>query len=294
MASFSVHYGKVFEEADADEMINTYDSFLVLMSPDEEQQLPPEFLTCCEGSQKVIENIPFVTGEVADQDVSNMMTTLDSFTSENCLVICKTACRASCVKAIHEGLSKGWSAEETLKWAEENELPFVNFPTLRNIVFSQIKRRELQGSNLIFRQLFECTSCTYSYILACPETREGVIIDPVVDTYERDAQTIREMGITLKYGINTHCHADHVTGTAQLKGEFPDMQSVIADEAGAKADWLVNEGDLIHFGNRSLSCKSTPGHTSGCMTFVLDDQSMCFTGDTLLIRGCGRIYVALS
>jgi sulfur dioxygenase len=65
---------------------------------------------------------------------------------------------------------------------------------------------------IFFRQLFEKTSCTYTYLLACPVTKIAILIDPVLETAERDAQIITELGLELKYALNTHCHADHVTG----------------------------------------------------------------------------------
>lgn len=143
-------------------------------------------------------------------------------------------------------------------------------------------------SNLFFRQFFEDVSSTYTYLLACPDTKEAILIDPVLETAERDAGYIKEMGLDLKYTINTHCHADHVTGTAALKGHFPAMQTAISRASGARAEVLFEDGDKLVFGSRHVSCIATPGHTDGCFCFVLDDSSMVFTGDTLLIRGCGR------
>ncbi|XP_043540829.1 persulfide dioxygenase ETHE1, mitochondrial-like, partial [Chiloscyllium plagiosum] len=87
---------------------------------------------------------------------------------------------------------------------------------------------------------------------------------------------------------NTHCHADHVTGTGLLKKMLVGCQSVIAQDSGAQADVHIKEGDTINFGKFFLETLSTPGHTDGCLTFVLNDKSMAFTGDALLIRGCGR------
>ncbi|XP_072409687.1 persulfide dioxygenase ETHE1, mitochondrial isoform X1 [Chiloscyllium punctatum] len=87
---------------------------------------------------------------------------------------------------------------------------------------------------------------------------------------------------------NTHCHADHVTGTGFLKKMLIGCQSVIAKDSGAQADVHIKEGDTINFGKFFLETLSTPGHTDGCLTFVLNDKSMAFTGDALLIRGCGR------
>mmetsp|Transcript_23588 Transcript_23588/g.74071 ORF Transcript_23588/g.74071 Transcript_23588/m.74071 type:complete len:262 (-) Transcript_23588:1489-2274(-) len=141
---------------------------------------------------------------------------------------------------------------------------------------------------LVFRQLFEKESSTYTYLLGCPETSEAVLIDPVLETVERDLGIVEELGLRLVCAVNTHAHADHVTGTAAIKDALPDCKSAIGAPSGARADVKFEHGESIAFGSRALTARSTPGHTAGCMSLVLDDESMVFTGDTLLIRGCGR------
>jgi sulfur dioxygenase len=147
------------------------------------------------------------------------------------------------------------------------------------------------ASKFIFRQLFESVSCTYTYILGCASTGQALIIDPVLETTNRDLKLVFELGLNLVYGLNTHLHADHVTGTGQLKKtDFPLMKSVLSVKAGAKAvDVLVKQGDIIRWGkDGELEVRETPGHTNGCLTYVYHKQRMAFTGDALLIRGCGR------
>jgi glyoxylase-like metal-dependent hydrolase (beta-lactamase superfamily II) len=122
------------------------------------------------------------------------------------------------------------------------------------------------------RRMFEGR---YTYLLADPATKETVLIDPVVETAERDVKLLQEMGLKLTYAINTHCHADHVTGTGKLKELIPGCKSGIAKAAGAKADLHYNHGDTIAFGSHSLEVRSTPGHTDGCVTYVLDGGKMC-------------------
>ncbi|XP_075696483.1 persulfide dioxygenase ETHE1, mitochondrial [Rhinoderma darwinii] len=141
---------------------------------------------------------------------------------------------------------------------------------------------------LIFRQLFEPVSCTYTYLLADAESKEAVLIDPVLETANRDAKLVKDLGLNMVYAANTHCHADHITGTGVLKKLLPGCKSVISKDSGALADVHIQEGDHINFGKYSLEARSTPGHTDGCLTYVLNDKSMAFTGDALLIRGCGR------
>uniref|UniRef100_A0A6T8PRG9 persulfide dioxygenase n=2 Tax=Hemiselmis andersenii TaxID=464988 RepID=A0A6T8PRG9_HEMAN len=141
---------------------------------------------------------------------------------------------------------------------------------------------------LIFRQLFEKTSSTYTYLLADEKTREGILIDPVVETAERDAALCKDLGVKLTYAVNTHCHADHVTGTGKLKDLIPGCKSAISTASGAKADEKFDHGKVFTIGSHKLAVRATPGHTDGCVTFVLNDGEACFTGDAVLIRGCGR------
>lgn len=148
----------------------------------------------------------------------------------------------------------------------------------------------------LLRQLFEKESSTYTYLLADlsqPE-KPALLIDPVDKTADRDLSLIQELGLKLVYALNTHVHADHVTGTGLIKRKAPGVKSVISRASNAKADLLVEPGDKISIGDLYLEVRPTPGHTSGCVTYVTGDGSdqpqprMAFTGDALLIRGCGR------
>ncbi|CAF1121234.1 unnamed protein product [Adineta ricciae] len=145
----------------------------------------------------------------------------------------------------------------------------------------------------LFRQFFEHESSTYTYLLADLSTKEALIIDPVIDTAERDAKVIQQLGLKLRYAVNTHVHADHITGSGKLKTLLPECKSVISSVSGAKADIYVRDGEVIKIGESgktpiSIECRSTPGHTNGCMTFVWHEGGAVFTGDALLVRGCGR------
>ncbi len=138
----------------------------------------------------------------------------------------------------------------------------------------------------IFRQLFDPVSSTYTYLLA--DSGEAVLIDPVFEHAGRDAALIRELGLTLTATLETHIHADHVTG-AWLLRERCGSRILLSEAGGASgADRLLRHGDTVHFGTRHLQARATPGHTNGCMTYLLDDRHMAFSGDALLIRGCGR------
>ena len=141
---------------------------------------------------------------------------------------------------------------------------------------------------LIFRQLFDPQSSTYSYLLADGTTGSAVLIDPVFAQARRDEALIKELGLKLVATIETHVHADHVTA-AWLHQRALDCAIVVSAAGGAAgADRQLAHGDHVAFGSRHLEARATPGHTNGCMTFVLDDESRAFTGDCLLIRGSGR------
>jgi sulfur dioxygenase len=150
----------------------------------------------------------------------------------------------------------------------------------------------LSRSSLIFRQLVDTSgSNTFTYLLGDRVTREALLIDPVFEMVERDLQAIEQLQLNLKWAINTHAHADHTTGTGKLKQLRPGVQSVISKLSGATADILLSDDDLVKIGEFTLKGISTPGHTDGCMCFYLHHHNhvpMLFTGDTLLIRGCGR------
>lgn len=140
---------------------------------------------------------------------------------------------------------------------------------------------------MLFRQLFDAETCTFTYLLADQASREAVLIDSVLENAERDARLIRDLGLTLKYLIETHVHADHITAVTRLKAAFPQAESVYNAGAGVDApDRQVTDGDILRFGSQQLAVLATPGHTDSCTSFLIDDK--VFTGDALLIRGCGR------
>lgn len=141
---------------------------------------------------------------------------------------------------------------------------------------------------LIFRQLFDPVSSTYSYLLGDSSTGQAALIDPVFEQAARDSALIGELGLKLVLTIDTHVHADHVTGAWLMKRKLGSKIAFSKNSGAAGADIYFTQGDKLAFGTRWLTVRETPGHTSGCCTFVLDDESMAFTGDALLVRGCGR------
>jgi sulfur dioxygenase len=144
---------------------------------------------------------------------------------------------------------------------------------------------------MIFRQLLDYETFTYTFILGDEKTREAVIIDPVIERVDRDVKLLNELKLKLKYIIDTHVHADHITGSRTLLQKFPDAHTVLGEHSGAlykEGLKLVKDGEKLYFGDRFVTVVNTPGHTNGCISLVLDDKSMVFTGDALFVRGCGR------
>lgn len=142
--------------------------------------------------------------------------------------------------------------------------------------------------SVILKQLFDQTSGTFSYLLIDSESRQALFIDSVYEQHERDLSLIRELDLELVACLETHCHADHVTGAWLLK-HILASKIMASQYSGINfLDRKLLEGDKIEFGQHYLTVLETPGHTNGCISFLLDDKSMVFTGDSLLIRGCGR------
>lgn len=143
---------------------------------------------------------------------------------------------------------------------------------------------------MIFRQLFDRETWTFTYLLGDEDTREAVIIDPVVEQMALYERLIAELGLKLVYAIDTHVHADHVTALGTLRERFG---SRTVHGEGSRADCVdryVVDGEAIVFGRQQLKAIATPGHTDDSFCFFMEANGnpMVFTGDTLLIRGTGR------
>jgi glyoxylase-like metal-dependent hydrolase (beta-lactamase superfamily II)/rhodanese-related sulfurtransferase len=144
------------------------------------------------------------------------------------------------------------------------------------------------GGALLFRQLFDAPTGSFTYLLADVASGKGVLIDPVFEQHERDLSLIRELGISLVACLDTHAHADHVTGSWLMHQATGSAIGLAAATRAENVTLPLQHGDRVAFGERHLEVRSTPGHTDGCVSYVLDDRSMAYTGDALLVRGCGR------
>lgn len=139
---------------------------------------------------------------------------------------------------------------------------------------------------MIFRQLFEPISSTYTYLLGCEDTGEAVLIDPVVVTIDRDLAELHRLGLTLAYSLDTHIHADHITAALELKKRVGSKIAGAACDRLPCTDLGIVEGKSVRLGGVTLEPIHTPGHTDGHFCYRVGDR--VFTGDALLIEGCGR------
>lgn len=142
-------------------------------------------------------------------------------------------------------------------------------------------------SALLFRQFFDPESSTYTYLIADNHTKEAVLVDPVLEQVERDLQIINELGLTLRYCLETHIHADHITGAGQLRRKTGCQVIVPQYSQTRSADRTLSDGEILKVGSVPIAAIATPGHTNSHLAYLVS-QSHLLTGDALLIRGCGR------
>jgi len=140
---------------------------------------------------------------------------------------------------------------------------------------------------MLFRQLFDPGTSTYTYLIADPETGAAALVDPVLEQVERDWQLIQELGLHLHYCLETHVHADHITGTSQLRQRSGCIGIVPTQAQVECADRFIQDGEVVCLGNVEIKAIATPGHTDSHMAYLVN-QTHLLTGDSLLIRGCGR------
>lgn len=140
---------------------------------------------------------------------------------------------------------------------------------------------------MLFRQLFDSETSTYTYLIADLTTKDAILVDPVKEQVDRDRKLLDELGLTLQYCLETHIHADHVTGTAQLR-QLTQCQGVVPQNASATcADRFLGDGEVLMVGSVEIVAIATPGHTDSHNAYWVN-RDRVLTGDSLLIRGCGR------
>ncbi len=143
-----------------------------------------------------------------------------------------------------------------------------------------------RGYSMKLEQLYDAATSTYSYLLWDENTKQAAIIDSVLEQFERDKKLINQLGLDLKYTLETHVHADHITASGLLRNEF-DCKVMVHESSGLScADKLLADEDLLTLGEENIYVMYTPGHTDTCVSFHM--EGAIFTGDALLIDGCGR------
>ncbi|GBF82548.1 MBL fold metallo-hydrolase [Aphanothece sacrum] len=140
---------------------------------------------------------------------------------------------------------------------------------------------------MLLRQLFDRESSTYTYLIADRATKQAVLIDPVLEQVERDLQLLQELDLTLCYCLETHIHADHITGTGKLR-EITGCLGIVPENAQvACADRMIKDDETLAIGSLIIKAIATPGHTDTHMAYLVNGHYI-LTGDALFIRGCGR------
>ena len=127
------------------------------------------------------------------------------------------------------------------------------------------------NNELIFYQLFEKESSTYTYLLGDPLTKDAIIIDPVLEMVDRDLKLIEELGLKLKFILETHVHADHITGSGQIRKKTGAQIALSALYPTICPDIGLIDGQELSFGNKTVTAISTPGHTNGCLSYKVDN-----------------------
>ncbi|MBL8722195.1 MAG: MBL fold metallo-hydrolase [Myxococcales bacterium] len=138
---------------------------------------------------------------------------------------------------------------------------------------------------LLFRQLFDRESSTYTYLLADPDTGDAALVDPVLEQHTRDLALLEELGLRLRFVLETHVHADHVTAAGLLR-ERTGARTVASARGAPCADQHVGHGEVLRLGAHTITALATPGHTDDSLSYAVDGR--VFTGDALLVRGTGR------
>jgi glyoxylase-like metal-dependent hydrolase (beta-lactamase superfamily II) len=139
----------------------------------------------------------------------------------------------------------------------------------------------------LFRQFFDPESSTYTYLIADSQTKEAVLVDTVLEQVDRDLQVLDDLGLSLRYCLETHIHADHITGAGKLRQQTGCRVLVPKNATARSADRSLSDRETLALGGVRIEAIATPGHTHSHLAYLVNNTHL-LTGDALLIRGCGR------
>ncbi|BAQ59856.1 hydroxyacylglutathione hydrolase [Geminocystis sp. NIES-3708] len=170
-----------------------------------------------------------------------------------------------------------------------NNLPLQVRPLPAYSVASQENNLAVNNgkSNFIFRQFFDPETSSYTYLIADNYTKEAVLVDSVLEQVDRDLEVLEDLGLKLIYSLETHLHADHITGAGKLRALTGCKVIVPYNPAVTKADRSLSGGETLKVGSVTIETITTPGHTASHITYFVNKTHL-LTGDALFIRGCGR------
>lgn len=283
--------GKLPSEA-VSEVAKHCGSWIFLLEPDS----PHFFRAEIESAGAKCRVLPFSPPLIPEGRVEEIEAAIDSL-PRPVMLQCMAGNSAGAILLLWLAHRRGYTAQSASQLAVDLDLSFftkcttcgpvrewllAQLPAPGDAITSPVERGEV-----VVEQLFDPDTSTFTYVLGCRASGEAVLIDPVLEQKDRDLSVVDELGLKLKYVLNTHCHADHVTSGGAIRRERPEVQTVVSKASGARADLHVQHGDEVVFGAAKLEVRATPGHTDGCVIYILQPR-MCFTGDALLIRGCGR------
>nr|WP_202895731.1 FAD/NAD(P)-binding protein [Iningainema tapete] len=152
---------------------------------------------------------------------------------------------------------------------------------------SKAPRSPIPQSTLLFRQFFDPESSTYTYLIADSQTKEAVLVDTVLEQVDRDLQVLDDLGLNLRYCLETHIHADHITGAGKLRQQTGCQVMVPLNSTARSADHSLGDRETLIVGTVRIEAIATPGHTDSHLAYLVNKTHL-LTGDALLIRGCGR------
>lgn len=204
------------------------------------------------------------------------------------IIVCSDGLRSSAVYAAYYAVQNNLSLKTNLEYSKSENFTYVSHAGLVHWVETVVSTFHNKIAAVI-RQLYDPLTGSCTYLVADMVAKEACLIDPILESYNRDVELARQLDLNLTFIIETHIHSDHISSAKELKKVFPGAKTVVSEDSGVIADMYVGDEEELHFGSRYLVCRKTPGHTRFCCSFVMDDFSAVFTGDTLHARGCGRI-----